>query len=167
MTETCGCGTEVVRMDARRTSDGSFRVEAVRLDELPPASVHVVADGSEGVGVYEFQPTRLQGDRAGEVNLRPSGSPYVVEEMTWSEHTSDRCARARRRRAMEKGSAGTEPGRVLVARCQSYRFDVDRPCAGEVRFRWGQSQSDPCSECRGREGIAVAAWDRVEIAPTG
>lgn len=55
--------------------------------------------------------------------------------------------------------------RVLVARCENYREDVDQECHGEIRFRWGMSQSDPCDVCGGRCGVAVAAWERVE-SPT-
>jgi hypothetical protein len=53
--------------------------------------------------------------------------------------------------------------RVLVARCDNYREDVDQACHGEIRFRWGMSQSDPCDVCGARCGIAVAAWERVEL----
>jgi hypothetical protein len=54
--------------------------------------------------------------------------------------------------------------RVLVARCDNYREDVDQACHGEIRFRWGMSQSGPCDVCGSRCGVAVAAWERVEPA---
>lgn len=50
---------------------------------------------------------------------------------------------------------------VLVARCKNHREDLDEPCTGRIRFRWGQSQA-ACDTCGGYCGIAVAAWERVE-----
>lgn len=52
---------------------------------------------------------------------------------------------------------------VLVARCENYREDVDAPCAGRIRYRWGQTQA-ACDTCGGYCGVAVAAWERVEPA---
>jgi hypothetical protein len=55
---------------------------------------------------------------------------------------------------------------VLVARCERYREDLDAPCTGRIRFRWGQSQA-ACGTCGAYCGVAVAAWERVEQpAPT-
>lgn len=55
------------------------------------------------------------------------------------------------------------PDRTLVAFCRNVPdYDDGEPCSGEIRFRWGQSQSSLCSVCGARCGIAVAEWDRVE-----
>lgn len=50
---------------------------------------------------------------------------------------------------------------VLVARCTNYLEDVDAPCAGLMRFRWGQSEA-ACHACGARCGVAVADWLRVK-----
>lgn len=92
MSETCVCGTQVVRMSTERMADGSFRVTTLPVAVFPAANVHVVEDGTEGTGLYESRQTSGHANRAGQIDLRTSGSPYTVEELTWSEHTADRCA---------------------------------------------------------------------------
>lgn len=63
-------------------------------------------------------------------------------------------------------TAASGADRVLVAACENYREDLDQPCTGLARYRWGQIEA-PCDTCGGRCGIAVAAWLRVERPASG
>jgi hypothetical protein len=53
---------------------------------------------------------------------------------------------------------------TLVARCENFREDVEQPCTGRIRYRWGQPDA-ACDTCDGRCGVAVADWISVEPAP--
>lgn len=59
-----------------------------------------------------------------------------------------------------------EGRRVLIARCENYREDLDQPCTGRLRYRWGQIEA-ACDTCGGFCGVAVADWVEVVSGRAG